>query len=80
MGDIHFHGYQPDKAGATVLSTVMNNVFYSSGEQNNYFNLNSYKDSGAKSLNDVYFDASRVVPTASDNHPYSIYMVPLISY
>ena len=26
------------------------------------------------------FDASRVVPTASDNRPYSIYLVPLISY
>lgn len=26
------------------------------------------------------FDASRAVPTATDNHPYSIYFVPLITY
>lgn len=26
------------------------------------------------------FSASRVVPTASDNHPYSMYFVPLITY
>lgn len=29
---------------------------------------------------DLGFDASRVVPTASDNHPYSMYFVPLITY
>ena len=28
----------------------------------------------------VDFDASKVVPTASDNHPYSMYFVPLITY
>ena len=26
------------------------------------------------------FDASRAVPTATDNHPYSMYLVPLITY
>ena len=26
------------------------------------------------------FDASNIVPTSTDNHPYSIYMVPLITY
>ena len=29
---------------------------------------------------DLGFAASRVVPTATDNHPYSMYLVPLISY
>lgn len=26
------------------------------------------------------FSAARVVPTATENHPYSIYALPLISY
>lgn len=29
---------------------------------------------------DLGFDASRAVPTAKDNHPYSMYFVPLITY
>ena len=44
----------------------------------------TYEWTGAEKNNSVYsmfrFDASRVVPTASENRPYSIYALPLISY
>ena len=41
--------------------------------------VNDY-NSGVDIYATLSFEASRVVPTASDNHPYSIYLVPLITY
>ena len=48
----------------------------------NYIELWSaqWDENGEAGFSFLNFDASRVVPTASDNRPYSMYLVPLISY
>ena len=52
-------------------------ALYWSGETD-YVNMVNHPELGKHEI--VSFDASRVVPTASDNHPYSMYFVPLITY
>ena len=55
-------------------SDAMSGAFYSGETVSRTFG------EGKGSADHGKFDASRVVPTASENRPYSIYALPLISY
>ena len=41
---------------------------------------NTTKELSGTYYDGLHFSASNVVPTSIDNHPYSIYLVPLITY
>ena len=64
-----------------VLESALSGCFYSDRYKPNYWaEIGNIKDRLETIPYSIIFDASRVVSTANENRPYSMYFVPLISY
>ena len=75
MGRIRFN------KDRNVLESVLSGCFYSDVYgPNTWAGIGNSTDRLKDIPYNIIFDASKVVPTASDNHPYSMYFVPLITY
>lgn len=61
------------------LNNISADGVFSISDEQQYWNKQGRSERIISNRN-VNFDASRVVPTSTDNHPYSIYALPLISY
>ena len=77
-GSLNFHGNRSG-AGATTLQSVTG-AFIGYTQQSNYLELNQFADAAATSYCTAILMASAVVNTDTENRPYSLCLLPLISY